>query len=99
MHPFLERLIERARSPKRRIAFAEGDDPRVIEAARRLKGDGVVEPVLISRNTTPGIESVYPPGSPLLGGCTGHYFERRKATGVTELEAGAAARKPLILQP
>jgi phosphotransacetylase len=47
MHPFLERLIERARSPKRRIAFAEGDDPRVIEAARRLKGDGVVEPVLI----------------------------------------------------
>lgn len=95
MHPFIERLIERARSRKRRIVFSEGDDPRIIEAARRLKADGVVEPVLISRNTTLGIESVYPPSSPLLADCVACYFDRRKARGVTELEAGAAARKPL----
>ena len=29
--------------------FAEGDDARVIEAARRLKEEGLAEPVLISQ--------------------------------------------------
>jgi phosphate acetyltransferase len=94
MHPFIERLMERARSQKR-IVFPEGDDPRILEAARRLKGDGVIEPILISRNTTLSIESVYPPSSPLLADCVACYFGRRKDKDVTELEAGAMARKPL----
>ena len=46
-HPFLERLKERARASRRRIVFPEGDDPRVMEAARRLKEEGLVEPVLV----------------------------------------------------
>lgn len=95
MHPFIERLIERARNSPRRIVFPEGDDARIIEAARLLKQDRVVEPVLISKNTTLGIESVYPPSSPFLPDYSAAYFERRKGRGITELEAAAEARKPL----
>ncbi len=95
MHPFIERLIERARASKRRIVFPEGDDPRIIEAARRLKADGVVEPILIAKNATFGLESIYPPGSPLFPNACALYFERRKSKGCTEAEADLIARKPI----
>jgi phosphate acetyltransferase len=42
----LERLFARARKARRRIALPEVDDQRVREAARRLKADGLAEPVL-----------------------------------------------------
>ena len=44
---FTARLLERARGLGRRIAFPEGDDPRVAEAARILADGAVVEPVLL----------------------------------------------------
>jgi len=94
-HPFIERLKERARATPRRIVFPEGDDERVIEAARRLKAERLAEPVLIAKNTVLGIESIDPPSSPLLRECAGLYCERRKSKGVTEAEADAMARKPL----
>jgi phosphate acetyltransferase len=94
-HPFIERLKERARASRRRIVFPEGDDPRVIEAARRLKAEGLAEPVLIAKNAVLGIDSIDPPSSPLLRDCAGLYHQRRGAKGVTELEAGAIARRPL----
>ena len=40
-------LIERARKLKKTIAFPEGTDPRVLEAAARLAREGVVKPVLV----------------------------------------------------
>ena len=46
-----DRLKERARATRRRIVFPEGDDERVIAAARRLKEEGLADPVLISKNT------------------------------------------------
>jgi phosphate acetyltransferase len=95
MHPFLERLRERARASRRRIVFPEGDDPRVIEAARRLKEERLVEPVLISRNAVPGVESVCPESSPRLRDYAALYQRRRASKGVTELEAGDIARRPL----
>ncbi len=94
-HPFLERLKARARASRRRIVFPEGDDPRVIAAALRLKDERLVEPVLVSRNTALGIESVYPASSPRLRDYAALYHERRASKGVTEPEAGAAARQPL----
>jgi phosphate acetyltransferase len=94
-HPFIEHLKDRARATPRRIVFPEGDDERVIEAARRLKAERLAEPVLIARNAVMGIESIDPPASPLLRDCAGLYCQRRASKGVTELEAGAIARKPL----
>jgi phosphate acetyltransferase len=98
-HPFLDRLKERARASRRRIVFPEGDDARVIEATRRLKEEGLVEPVLVLRSASPGtgadVESVCPSSSPRLPDYAALYHRRRASKGVTELEAEAAARQPL----
>ncbi len=56
-NPFIEQLKERARATPRRIVFPEGDDERVIEAARRLKEERLAEPVLIAKNAVLGIET------------------------------------------
>jgi phosphate acetyltransferase len=95
MHPFIEHLRDRARATRRRIVFPEGDDERVVEAARRLKEDRLVEPVLIAKSAVPGLETIHPPSSPLLADCTAHYCVRRAAKGVTEQEAEAIACQPL----
>jgi phosphate acetyltransferase len=94
---FMSGLIERARKLKKTIAFPEGDDPRVIEAATRLARDGVVKPVLIGKpaGTIEGVTFVDPTTSPLLAKYASYYYERRRAKGVTQVEAGAVARKPL----
>jgi phosphate acetyltransferase len=43
----LERLFERARRHRRRIVLPETDDERIVEAARRLKDEGLAEPILL----------------------------------------------------
>lgn len=91
----LDRLKERARASRRRIVFPEGEDERVIAAARRLKSEGLAEPVLISRDTVLGLESVYPQGSPRLRDYADWFFARRQSKGVTADEALRIARQPL----
>ena len=44
---FLRRVEARAGARARRVAFPEGDDPRVAEAVAVLRGRGVVEPVVV----------------------------------------------------
>lgn len=94
-HAYIEHLKDRARATRRRIVFPEGDDERVIAAARRLKAEGLADPVLIAKNAVLGLETIDPPSSPLLRECADLYHRRRSAKGVTELEAGVVARKPL----
>jgi phosphate acetyltransferase len=81
---FLARQIERLRRiPKRkRIVFPEGDDPRVRAAADRLAKERLVEPILLR-----GAEDA--PKYAAL------YLERRRAKGVTQIEAERIARIPL----
>lgn len=43
---FPDGLVRRARGLNRRIAFAEGDDPRVQEAVAELRRRGIAEPVV-----------------------------------------------------
>lgn len=81
---FLARQTERLRRlpKKKRIAFPEGTDKRVQEAAARLQRDGLIEPILV------GTEPVTDKYASL-------YFERRRAKGVTLMEAQEVARRPL----
>jgi phosphate acetyltransferase len=95
---FMAGLIERARRLKKTIAFPEGNDPRVLEAAARLARDGVVKPVLVGPKTAQapeGVMFVDPSTSPLSAKYAAIYHERRRAKGVTQVEAAAIARKPL----
>ena len=95
---FMSGLIERARKLKKTIAFPEGSDPRVLEAAARLAREGVVRPVLIGPKpdkAPEGVEFVDPGKSPLVKKYAALYYERRRAKGVTQVEAGEIAKRPL----
>ena len=80
---------------RRRIVFPEGDDPRVIEAALRLKREGLAEPILLSSTGVEGIETVDPEKSPRLRDYAALYFNRRSMHGVTESDACTIACRPL----
>lgn len=91
-------LIERARKLKKTIVFPEGNDPRVLDAAARLAREGVVKPVLVGAkpaNAAGGLTFVDPSTSPFLSRYAALYYERRRAKGVTQVEAAGIARKPL----
>ncbi|MDE0105843.1 MAG: phosphate acyltransferase [Bryobacterales bacterium] len=97
MGPYLTRLVERARQNPRRIAFPEGDDPRVREACARLARDKVVQPVLVSTNTecAPGVDCSHPETSGKRNRYAQIYHERRRSRGVTLGEALQIAIRPL----
>jgi phosphate acetyltransferase len=95
---FMPGLIERARKLKKTIAFPEGTDPRVLEAAARLAREGVLKPVLIGpspASAPAGVTFVDPANSQLAARYGALYYERRRAKGITQVEAAAIARKPL----
>lgn len=76
----LERRLAHQPAPAR-IAFPEGGDPRVVEAAARLRSSGLVEPVLVEGDAGDKHWRIL--------------YERRRAKGMTELEARALSRRPL----
>ena len=43
----VERLIARAKQHRRSVALPEGDDPRILRAARHLHDEGIARPILI----------------------------------------------------
>jgi len=94
---FMSALIERARKLRKTIVFPEGNDPRVREAAARLAREGVVNPVLLGK-PGPGMDGVAfadPAASPHHAKYASLYYERRRAKGVTQVEAAEIARRPL----
>jgi phosphate acetyltransferase len=81
---FLHQQQEQVRAlrPRRRIVFPEGADPRVLAAAERLRAEQLIDPILVA--------------GPQDDRYWRLYYERRRAKGVTELEARAIARTPLF---
>src|SRR5437899_12597133 len=77
---FMSGLIERARKLKRTIAFPEGNDPRVLEAAARLAREGLVKPVLVGKPVAAiqGVTFIDPAPSPPLPKYAAGYYERRR---------------------
>ena len=43
----VERLIAQAKQRRRTVVLPEGDDPRILQAARRLYDEGIARPILI----------------------------------------------------
>jgi phosphate acetyltransferase len=95
---FMSGLVERARKRKKTIVFPEGSDARVLEAAARLARDGVVKPVLVGTkpaNAPEGVVFADPARWEAAAKYAALYYERRRAKGVTQVEAAETARKPL----
>jgi phosphate acetyltransferase len=80
---FLAGLAERLRrAPRKRIVFPEGADPRVQSAAHRLIKEGLIDPILLDQD-------IHEPKYSHI------YYARRRAKGITQLEAEDLASKPL----
>jgi len=91
----LEKVRIRAQKNLQKIVFPEGDDERVIQAAFKIKEEGLAEPILLGDPRliseyagkhnlgTPSFEIIDPIESPLLEVFTGLFFERRKHKGIT----------------
>jgi phosphate acetyltransferase len=95
---FMSGLLVRARKRKKTIVFPEGNDPRVLQAAARLAAEGAVRPVLLGAapaSLPEGVTFVDPAHSPLAARYAALYYERRRNKGVTQVEAGEIARRPL----
>lgn len=95
---FMAGLVDRARAHPKTIVFPEGSDARVREAASRLARDGVVRPILLGpkpADAPPGVIFLDPAHAPALEKYAAVYYERRRAKGITQVEAAEIARRPL----
>ena len=84
----IEQLVERAKSRPRSVVLPEGDDPRIVRAARRLHDEGIARPILIGERASleaaagtdmslESIESVSPKSSDALDAYASLYVEGR----------------------
>ena len=83
------RLIAQAKERRRTVALPEGDDPRILQAARRLHDEGIARPILIGARAAledaaasagvslDAIESVAPSASGALDAYAALYLEGR----------------------
>jgi phosphate acetyltransferase len=95
---FVETIRQRAAAQRRRIALPEADDARTLDAARALAAARVVEPVLVGapRGAT-GCEVIDPTVGGLTDEVAAELFALRGPKGMTEADAAAHARSPLIV--
>ena len=100
------RLIAQAKQRRRTVVLPEGDDPRILEAARRLHDEGIARPILIGARAAledaagstgvslDGMESVEPAESGALDAYAALYVEGRPKAN--ERVAKRLLTKPLF---
>ena len=103
----LDDLIDRARADPKRIVLAEGEDPRVVEAAGRAVREGIAKPILLGRASEieaqakaqdlvlSDVEIVDPDTTDRLESYAACLQELRRHRGMTIEQAREAARAPL----
>lgn len=89
MSHFIDEVKNTLRGHQKTIVLPEGDDPRIQEAALRLKKDGIIEPIVIGEApelASQGITVWHPESYPDLDGLVEAFVERRKGK-TTESQA------------
>ena len=102
----VERLIAQAKQRQRSVVLPEGDDPRILQAARHLHDEGIARPILIGARAVledsaaatgvslEAIESVAPAESGALDAYAALYLEGRPKAN--ERVAKRLLAKPLF---
>jgi phosphate acetyltransferase len=90
----VDACIAKARAKPRRVVFPEGQDERIVAAARRLKDEGIAVPILLGADPIDGIEVI----DPEKGSRTGAYAELYAASrpGAGGKVAERLVRRPLF---
>ena len=86
----MERIKAKARANVKRIVLPEGDEPRTIAAAKIVAGEGIAEPILLTREQ---VEA--PSNQARLAAYAAALYELRKAKGLTEEAAARLAADPM----
>jgi len=89
----IQPLIAKAKESPRRVVLPEGADGRILEAARRLKDDGIAEPVLLGPGAVDGISCIDPETSEDLDRFTEAYAAQNAK--IDAKVARRLVRKPL----
>src|SRR5256886_912965 len=100
-------LSGRAQESAQRVVFPEGDDPRILKAARILADDGIAEPILLGDPdairreaddadvTLEEITLANPRAATHLEAFAQELWERRRRKGITLREARDRVRDPM----
>ncbi len=107
VHAQMRGLNLRAQRHPQRIVFPEGEDPRIVRAARILVDDNTAKPILIGRErkvreaaeqagiTLEGVQIITPTESPHLETYARTLWRKRQRKGVTLSEARNRVREPI----
>lgn len=110
MNPFIQKLHQRATLKQASVVLPEADDPRVIEAANRLAGEGLCQVhIAVRRNEftaalqrnglelhhTIRVHDVDDQTDGSFEAMVNHLHERRKDKGMTLDQASTLCRNPL----
>lgn len=104
----IETIKEKAKAKKRRVVLPEGNEPRMIEATRKLLDQGVAQVTIIGKPddvhklakersvVLDGAEIIDPESSPDFDKYVADYVELRKHKKVTEGQARKLIAEPLF---
>ena len=99
----IEKVWEKARRNTKRIVLPEGDEPRTVQAAARIRDEGLARPILLGDPEAiravaaqygadlAGIDIVNPADSPKAGAYADALYELRKAKGLSREDAARLA--------
>ncbi|MGO5210690.1 phosphate acetyltransferase [Parafannyhessea sp. LCP21S3_E6] len=90
MSDFLERMKKAAKSSKKTIVLPEGEDPRTIEAAKKIVAEGLANLIILgdpSKIDVPGVTVIDPRNAEKHDEYAAAFAELRKKKGVTLPEA------------
>lgn len=103
----MEQVWEKARRTPKRIALPEGDEPRTIQAAARVRAEGIAKPVLLGEPDRiraaarevdaeiDGIELICPASDSRAETYAETLYELRRAKGMTPEEAARLSTDPM----
>ena len=103
----IELVWEKARRNQKRIVLPEGEEPRTVQAAAKVRNEGLAKPVLLgdpekirsvadqSGTDISGIDLVNPSDSPKACAYADELFGLRKAKGLSREEAARLAADPM----
>ena len=103
----IEKVWQKARANVRRVVLPEGDEPRTVQAAARVRDEGLARPVLLGNPTEiqrvassvgagiSGIEIIDPQHSPKAEAYAEALFGLRRAKGLSREDAARLTADPM----
>ncbi len=104
---FLNNLLMRAASARKRIVLPEGDEERTLKACSRVVSDGVADPILLGNEESikeaanridaklDGVTIIDPMKSENLAKYSEEFFQIRKHKGISEAQARDTITDPI----